>query len=144
MLGCATCIATTLNQENKHVILSLGSGLDRTAQVCLKDVWFSHWKKVLAFKKIAGCIFCDSDYLTFFSVFGQLQDLIFLSVLLRLVNGTLHWRIDPVKFFKSCLPHVVLGPFLNILPHIEQGRFLSMSLLSKLLLPYCLLMFNIS
>ena len=38
LLGYATCIATTLNQENKHVILSLGNGLDRTAQVCLKDV----------------------------------------------------------------------------------------------------------
>ena len=46
-----------------------------------------------------------------------------MSALLRLVNGTLHWRIDPVKFFKSCLPHIVLGPFLNILSHIEQGRF---------------------
>ena len=27
-------------------------------------------------------------------------------------------RIDQVKFFKGCLPHIVFGPFLNTLSHL--------------------------
>ena len=33
--------------------------------------------------------------------------------------GTKYSRMDQVKFFKSYLPQILLGPFLNILSHIS-------------------------
>ena len=33
--------------------------------------------------------------------------------------GTKYSRMDQVKFFKGCLPQILLGPFLNILSHIK-------------------------
>ena len=32
--------------------------------------------------------------------------------------GTRYSRIDQVKFFKGCLPQMLLGPFLDILFHL--------------------------
>ena len=34
------------------------------------------------------------------------------------VFGTKYSRMDQVKFFKGCLPQVLLGPFLNTLSHL--------------------------
>ena len=39
-------------------------------------------------------------------------------------------RMDQVKFFKGCLPQMLLGPFLNTLPHISFN--ISLRLLKKL------------
>ena len=35
--------------------------------------------------------------------------------------GTKYSRMDQVKFFKDCLPHISLGPFLNALSHLSLG-----------------------
>ena len=32
--------------------------------------------------------------------------------------GTKYSRMDQVKFFKGCLPQILLGPFLNALTHL--------------------------
>ena len=32
--------------------------------------------------------------------------------------GTKYSRMDQVKFFKGCLPQILLGPFLNIFSHM--------------------------
>ena len=36
----------------------------------------------------------------------------------RDISGSRLWRMDQQKFFKSCLPQILLGPFLNTLPHL--------------------------
>ena len=37
----------------------------------------------------------------------------------REINGTKYSRVDEVKFFKGCLPQILLGPFLNTLSHLN-------------------------
>ena len=41
-------------------------------------------------------------------------------------------RMDRVKFFKDCLPEILLGPFLNTLPHLFGNKTPSIILLSCL------------
>ena len=42
-----------------------------------------------------------------------------IQVLKISTYGTKYSRMDQVKFFKGCLPQILLGPFLNILSHIK-------------------------
>ena len=41
------------------------------------------------------------------------------SFFVRGVFETNYSRMDQVKFFKSCLPQILLGPFLNTLSHLK-------------------------
>ena len=36
--------------------------------------------------------------------------------------GINYSRMDRVKFFNGCLPHISLGPFLNTLSHLSNGE----------------------
>ena len=40
------------------------------------------------------------------------------------LNGTKYSRMDRVKFFKVCLPKILLGPFLNILSQMFSQKML--------------------
>ena len=39
--------------------------------------------------------------------------------ILILINGSRYSRMDQVKFFKGCLPQILLGPFLNTSTQIK-------------------------
>ena len=39
------------------------------------------------------------------------------------LNGTKYSRIDEVKFFKGCLPQILLGPFLNTWTQMRQNSY---------------------
>ena len=47
--------------------------------------------------------------------------------------GTNYSRIDQGKFFKGCLPQISLGPFLNILSHLELCQTSMMEFFSEIL-----------
>ena len=55
-----------------------------------------------------------------------------------ILHGTKYSRMDQVKFFKGCLPQVLLGPFLNTLSHIFDSVINTPSLIATLQtwLPY--------
>ena len=42
----------------------------------------------------------------------------FFQQLPEISNGSRYSRMDQVRFFKDCLPHILLGPFLNALTQI--------------------------
>ena len=44
--------------------------------------------------------------------------------------GTKYSRMDQVKFFKGCLPQILLGPFLNALSHVSIAA-------SSFIVKYC-------
>ena len=43
----------------------------------------------------------------------------FLEKIFEGLYGSKYSRMDQVKFFKDCLPHIFLGPFLNTFTHIK-------------------------
>ena len=42
------------------------------------------------------------------------------SSVVIVLYGTKYSRVEQVKFFKSCLPQILLGPLLNTLSHIRE------------------------
>ena len=62
--------------------------------------------------------------------------------------GTKYSRMEQVKFFKDCLPHILLGPFLNTLSHLivtwilEAGIRLDKELIIRLFKPCALTLKN--
>ena len=55
------------------------------------------------------------DYVTETQTF---QLLLMSGTLRHLSSRTKYSRMDQVKFFKGCLPQILLGPFLNTLSHL--------------------------
>ena len=58
----------------------------------------------------------DDDQFPFF-LYPAPADLVILLFSYSLY-ATKYSRIDQVKFFKGCYPQILLGPFLNTLPHL--------------------------
>ena len=50
----------------------------------------------------------------------QIANVLLKVLLICETNGTKYSRMDQVKFFKSCLLQILIGPFLNTLSQMTQ------------------------
>ena len=46
-----------------------------------------------------------------------------VKIIITVTKGTKYSRMDQGKFFKGCLPQILLGPFLNTLSQILMEQF---------------------
>ena len=72
---------------------------------------FSHFSSVLK------VFFTVNNILRFGIRIKNIID--FLEKIFEGLYGSKYSRMDQVKFFKDCLPHILLGPFLNTFTHIK-------------------------
>ena len=59
--------------------------------------------------------------------FSNRIDSIFYVIRLIILHGAKYSRMDQVELFKGCLPQILLGLFLNTLPHISAAKRLTRS-----------------
>ena len=71
--------------------------------------------RIIMSAKISVFVVCSNIYICYYIIYNMTVP---YQYQITISYGTKYSRVDQVKFFKDCLPKILLGPLLNTVSHI--------------------------